>query len=134
MSGSNCCRRSTSSPNMRRPESRLGVRGEHLERLAAHAEAAAREHVSLRVYWIETSLRSSASRSIILAALEDLHVHLIGLRRAQAVDARHRGHHDHVTAGEHRRRGGVAQAVDLLVDRRVLLDVQVLLGTYASGW
>ena len=46
-------------------------------------------------------------------------------RRAQAVDARDRGHHDDVPAHEQRRGGGVAQAVDLVVDRRVLLYVGV---------
>jgi hypothetical protein len=47
----------------RRPEGRLGVGGEDLERLAAHAERAAPEAWSLREYWIETSLRSRPSRS-----------------------------------------------------------------------
>src|ERR1700694_5696857 len=46
-------------------------------------------------------------------------------RRAEAVDARHRGDDDDVAAGEHGRRRGVAQAVDLRVDRGVLLDVEV---------
>ena len=36
------------------------------------------------------------------------------------------GHDDHVAAQEQRAGGGVAQAVDLVVDRRVLLDVEVL--------
>ncbi len=44
---------------------------------------------------------------------------------AHAVDARHRRHHDDVTPGEQRRRGRVAQPVDLVVDRGVLLDVGV---------
>ena len=54
-----------------------------------------------------------------------LAVVVVGLRRAEAEDARHRGDDDHVAAREQRRRGGVAQPVDLLVDRRVLLDVEV---------
>ena len=49
----------------------LRVRREDLERLAADAERAAGEGVSLRVYWMETSLRSSSSRSTIVAASED---------------------------------------------------------------
>ena len=39
---------------------------------------------------------------------------------------RHAGDDDHVAAREQRGGRGVAQAVDLLVDRRVLLDVEVL--------
>ena len=44
---------------------------------------------------------------------------------AQAVDARDRGHDQHVAAAQQRRRGRQAQPVDLLVDLRVLLDVGV---------
>jgi hypothetical protein len=36
--------------------------------------------------------------------------------------------------GEQRSRRGVPEAVDLVVDRRVLLDVVSLDGMYASGW
>ena len=43
----------------------------------------------------------------------------------QAVDARHRRDDDHVAPGEQGRGGRVAQPVDLVVDRRVLLDVGV---------
>ena len=45
--------------------------------------------------------------------------------RAQAVDARHRGHHDDVAPHEEGGRRGVAEAVDLVVDGRVLLYVGV---------
>ena len=45
--------------------------------------------------------------------------------RAEAVDRRHRRHDDHVAAGQQRARGRVAQPVDLVVDRAVLLDVRV---------
>ena len=46
-------------------------------------------------------------------------------RRAEAVDARHRGDDDHVAALEQGVGRGVAQPVDLVVARRVLLDVGV---------
>ena len=49
----------------------------------------------------------------------------VGLDRADAVDAGHRGDDDDVVALEQRARRGVAHAVDLLVDRRFLLDVGV---------
>ncbi len=45
--------------------------------------------------------------------------------RAQAVDAGHGSHHDGVGPQEERRGRGVPEPVDLVVDRRVLLDVGV---------
>ncbi len=109
----------------RRAESRLGVGGEHLERVAAHAEGAAREHAVVAGVLDRDEFAQQLVAVDLLSALEDLHVHLVGLGRAEAVDAGHRGDHDHVAAGEHRGGRGVAQPVDLLVDRRVLLDVEV---------
>ena len=49
----------------------------------------------------------------------------IGLDRADAVDARHRGHDDHIVALQDRPRRRMAHAVDLFVDRAVLLDIGV---------
>ncbi len=46
---------------------------------------------------------------------------------------RHRGHHDHVATGEQRRGRRVAEPVDLVVDRRVLLDVGVARGDVRLG-
>ena len=54
---------------------------------------------------------------------EDAVAVLVG--RPQAVDAGDRRHHDDVAPHEERGRGGVAEAVDLVVDRRVLLYVGV---------
>ena len=71
-------------------------------------------------------MRRSSSRSTSPPFEQDLAVVVVRLRRAEAEDRRHRGHDHHVPPREQRRRGGVAQAVDLLVDRRVLLDVEVL--------
>ena len=82
--------------------------------------------MSLRVYWIETSLRSSRVAVDELALAQGLQVLVVGLRRAEAVDAGDAGDDQHVAAREQRRGRRVAQPVDLLVDRRVLLDVQVL--------
>ena len=47
------------------------------------------------------------------------------LRRSQAVDAADRGHHDDVPPGQQGRGGRVAEPIDLVVDRAVLLDVGV---------
>ena len=115
------------------PERRLLVGREDLQRVAAHAERAAAERRVVAVV-LEVDELAQQLVAVDLAALDDhLAVVVVGLRRAQAEDARHGGHDDHVPAGEQRRRGGVAQPVDLLVDGRVLLDVQVLRGDVGLG-
>src|ERR1039458_9207390 len=53
--------------------------------------------------------------------------------RAEPVDARHRRDHDGVTSREQRGGRCVAQPVDLVVDRRVLLDVGVRPGDVRLG-
>ena len=80
---------------------------------------------SLRVYWTSTSSRSSASRGTSMPDLQLDRPVEVGLRRAQAVDARHRRHHDDVAPGQQARRGRVPQPLDIVVDRAVLLDVGV---------
>ncbi len=49
----------------------------------------------------------------------------IGLDRADAVDARHRGDDDHIVPLQDRPRRRMAHAVDLLIDGAVLLDIGV---------
>ena len=88
---------------------------------------------SLRVYWISTNWRSSWSRSISVADLEPDHPVDVLLRRAEAVDAGHRRDHDHVAAGEQAVGRRVPQPLDLVVDRRVLLDVGVRLRDVRLG-
>ena len=108
------------------PVGRLGVGGHDLQHLAAHPEAAAAEH---RVVALVLHLDQLAQHLVavdLLADLEELHFFVVDLRRADPVDAGDRGDDDHVAAGEERRRRGVAEAVDLVVDRGVLLDVEVL--------
>ncbi len=53
---------------------------------------------------------------------------MVGLGGAQAVDAGHGGHNDHVLAVEQRAGGGVAHPVNGFVDGGVFLDVEVGLG------
>ena len=67
----------------------------------------------------------SSRWSLLVADVQ--HQQLLGvlLGRTEAVDRRHRRDDDHVAAGEQRARGRVAQPVDLVVDRAVLLDVRV---------
>jgi hypothetical protein len=83
---------------------------------------------------MSTSLRSISSRSTDLPDLPaTTHHGAVVLGRAQAVDARHAGHDDHVAAADQGAGGGQAQAVDLVVDRGVLLDVDVALGDVRFG-
>jgi len=49
----------------------------------------------------------------------------VDARIPQPVDRRHRGDDDHVVPREQRPRGGVAEPLDLLVDRHILVDVGV---------
>ena len=109
----------------RRPVGRLRVGGEDLERLAAHAERAATERLVVARVLDGDELAQQRVAVDLVAAAQDLHVHVVRLRRAEAEDARDRRDDEHVAAGEERGRRGVAQPVDLLVDRGVLLDVEV---------
>ena len=98
---------------------------EDLDGIAAHPEIAApQNHVVAPVLKLH-QLAQKLGPVDPLARLQG-HDHLrIGLERADAVDARHRGDDDDVLALEQRPGGGVTHAVDLLVDRGVLFDVGV---------
>ncbi len=101
------------------------VGGEHLDRVAADAELVAREPEVVALVLQLDEPAEDRSLVVLLALVE--HEQLLGvvLGRTEAVDRRHRRHDDHVAAGQQRARGRVAQPVDLVVDRRVLLDVGV---------
>ena len=79
----------------------------------------------MRRYWISTSFRSAASRSMLMPFVEEEHHPVIRLGRSEAVDARHRRDDERVAPLEQRARRGVPHPVDLFVDRRFLLDVGV---------
>ncbi len=70
---------------------------------------------------------------MLLAHAQPDHPVDVLLRGAEAVDARHRAHHDHVATGQQRVGGAVPQPLDLLVHRGVLLDVGVGLGHVRLG-
>jgi hypothetical protein len=113
-------------PEERGPERGLRVGRKDLQRLAAHPERPAAER---RVVPVVLELDELAQQPVAVherALDQGLHVLLVGLGRAQREDRRDRGDDHHVAASEQRGRGGVAQPLDLLVDRRVLLDVEVL--------
>ena len=87
---------------------------------------------SLREYWMSTSFRSMTSRSSSSRrrgrrSCPRTH------RRADAVDARDRRDDDDVPPREQRGGGRVAQPVDVVVEGRVLLDVEVGLGHVGLG-
>ena len=88
-----------------------GAAGEH----GVVAGVLDRDELAQQLVAIDTSRRGCSSCMLLV----------VDLRRAEAVDAGDRGDDDHVAAREQRRRRGVAEAVDLVVDRGVLLDVEV---------
>ena len=81
--------------------------------------------VSLRTYWMSTSLRRTTIAVLLLAHVQEDDPLLVLLGRAEAVDARDRGDDHDVAAREQVRRRRVAEPVDVVVPRAVLLDVEV---------
>ena len=107
------------------PGAILIVGGEELDRIAAHAEEAARE-IGLRALVLQgDEVADELALVDPVAELQREGHRGIGLDRADAVDAGDRGDDDDVVALQHRARRGVAHAVDLLVDVGFLLDIGV---------
>ena len=104
---------------------RLLVGRMHFDRVATDTEVAAPErHVVAAVLHVDEPAQDVAHVVVDAdAEVEEVAPVLVGV--AHAVDARHRRDHDDVTAREQRSRRRVAQPVDLVVDRAVLLDVGV---------
>ena len=111
----------------------LLVGREHLDHVAAHAERPPVEVVVVALV-LHRDEPTDDRVAVDDVALPHRHVHaLVGLGRADAVDAGDRGHHDHVAPLQQRARRRVAHAVDLVVDQRVLLDVGVGLRDVGLG-
>ena len=106
----------------RNPDRCLLVGRMYLERVAPHPEPAPPQHhvVALVLHVDQASQRSPLVQPC--APLQHQQLAFVVLGRSQAVDARDGCHHDGVTAGQQCRRGRVAEPVDLVVHRRVLLD------------
>jgi hypothetical protein len=103
----------------------LVVGGEELDGIAPHPKGAAHE---VLVVAPVVDLHQALEELVAvdgLAHLQRQHHLRIGLERADAVDARDRGNDDHVVALQERPGGGVAHAVDLLVDVGVFLDIGI---------
>ena len=107
------------------PDGPLLVGRVDLDRVAVDPELAAGEgHVVARVLELDEAPQQGPLL-VLLAPVEGHDAVAVLVGRAQPVDAGHRGHHDGVGAQQQRRGRGVPEPVDLVVDRRVLLDVGV---------
>ena len=112
---------------------RLLVGGVHLDGVAPHPELApAERHVVAVVLHVDQAAQDGAL-VVVDAGVELEQLAPVLLRVAHAVDAADAGDDDHVPPGEQRRRRRVAQPVDLVVDRAVLLDVGVAGGDVGLG-
>ena len=109
----------------RDPVRRLHVRRLHLDDVTADPEATAtEERVIPRVLDVHELAQHQVAVDLLPGREQDGLV-LVFLRRTEAVDARDRGDDDHVAADEECARGRVAEPVDVVVDRGVLLDVEI---------
>ena len=107
------------------PGAVLQVGREQLHGVAANAEGAAREVLIAAAVVQRHQVGQQLALGDGLAHLHGEGHGRVGLDRADAVDARHARHDDRVVALQEGARGGVAHTVDLLVHRRLLLDVGV---------
>ena len=101
------------------------VDGDDFDRIAAHAEGAAREGdvVALVLHGHEPAQQVVAID--LLAFLEKQHTPGVFLRSAQAVDAGDGGHDHAVASGQQVGRGLMAQTFHIVVDVGVFLDIGV---------
>ncbi len=111
----------------------LLVAREHLERVTLDAERAARPaHVVPLVLDVDEALHRELHREVRTADRSQ-QLPLVLLGRAEAVDAGDARDDQDVAPGQQRGRGRVPQPFDLVVHRRVLLDVGVGLRDVGLG-
>ncbi len=104
-----------------------------LDAIAPHAELAG---LKLDIVALVLDVDQLGQHAVAIDLLADLQLHhhrpiIVG--RAQAVDARDAGHDDHVAAAYQGAGGRQPQPLDLLIDRGVLLDVNVALRDVGLG-
>ena len=100
----------------------VGVRREHVQRVAPHAEGAALLLVVVAVVLdVDELVDDLVAIHLLLLVDEHRHARVVH-GAADAVDAAHRRHHDDVPPREQSRGGRMAQLLHLLVDGGVLLD------------
>ena len=97
----------------------------HLDHVALDPKAAAAEQGVVADVLRVDQLPQQLVAVVLLPHGEVDEPRLVLLRRAEAVDARDGRDDDRVAARQERRGGGVAEAVDVVVPGRVLLDVEV---------
>ena len=103
----------------------LGIGREHVHHVAAHAEGASVQVVVVAVVEdVDERVHEVVAVKRGVLAHVGRHARVV-LGAADTVDAAHRGDHDDVPAAEQVGSGLVAQLLDVLVDRGVLLDVGV---------
>ncbi len=108
-------------------ERELLVRGVHLDAIAADPELAGLQRHVISVVLDAYQPGQHLVAVDHLANPQGHHGLAVVLGRADAVDARDAGHDDHVAAADQGAGGRQAQPFDVLVDRGVLLDVNVAL-------
>ncbi len=101
------------------------MRRENLDDVAAHPERAAIKIASGAFVLQRHQVGEQLPLVQLFAAFDGKRHRRIGLDRADAVDARHRGDDDDVVALQQRAGRRMAHAVDLLVDRGILLDIGI---------
>ena len=116
------------------PDRQLAVLGrEDVDRVAAHAERAAREVGLVARVLHPDQVGDRVALAELVADAHD-HPHLgVVLGRADAVDRAHRGDDDDVAPLEHALGRRQAHLLDVLVDRAVLLDEEVALRHVGLG-
>jgi hypothetical protein len=107
------------------PQPLLFVGRKHLDDVAADAEGAAAEIVIVALVLDFDELAQDLFPLDPLSPLERQQHPVIGFRRSQAVDARHAGDDDDIASLEERSGRRQTHAIDLVVDRRFLLDIRV---------
>ena len=111
----------------------LLISGENLDDVAPDAERSAMEiDVVPLVLDLDETRQHCIPRDLHPLFEQQQHP-LVGLRGTQTVDAGNAGHDDHVPPLQQCIRGRVAELVDFLVDRGVLLDVGVGAGKVGLG-
>ena len=107
------------------PGAVLVMRRKHVNRVAAHAKRPANE-IRLDAAVLQRDEIGDQLPLFELFAQRDAEGHRgVGLDRADAVNAGHRGDDDDIVALQQRARGGVAHPVDLLVHRGFFFDIGV---------
>ncbi len=112
-------------PEQLNPVSQLVVGREDLDHIAAHPERPAPEvHVVPLVEYLHQPPRNILAADPLPFLQQQQHP-VVSLRRTQTIDAAHRADNDRVPPLEQRPRRREPQLVQLLVDRRFLLDIEV---------